>query len=112
MIFELSMKINLLTERILVSNLKVRADFNGLFGDVLCLSHEDFCLAENGAVVNLKNGLKLTAFEIDSDENGQRNDLLAHGVVESSPEWLKCNGSKWILRIDESGVFHESDLQD
>lgn len=90
---------------------KVRADFNGLFGDVLCLSHEDTCLDENGAVFHLREGLMLTAYDEDADENGNRDDLIAIGMVEPAPEWLKCNGSKWVLRIDENGVRHESDLQ-
>ncbi len=91
---------------------KVRADFNGLFGEVLCLSHDDTCLDENGAVFHLREGLMLTAYDEDADENGGRDDLLAHGVVEPAPAWLKCNGSKWVLKIDENGVFHESDLRE
>jgi hypothetical protein len=89
---------------------KVRADFNGLFGDILCLSHEDTCLDEQGAVICLCEGLILTAYDEDADERGNRDDLIAHGRVEPSPSWLRCNGSKWVLRIDENGVRHESDL--
>ena len=90
---------------------KVRADFNGLFGDVLCLSHEDTCVDETGAVLHLREGLTVTAYDEDADENGNRDDLLAHGKVEPAPAWLQCNGSKWVLRIDEHGVNHESDLR-
>ena len=90
---------------------KVRVDFNGLFGDVLCLSHENTCLDENGAVLHLREGLVLTAYDEDADENGNRDDLIATGKVEPAPEWLKCNGSKWVLTIDENGIRHESDLQ-
>ena len=90
---------------------KVRADFNGLFGDILCLSHEDTCLDENGAVFHLREGLTITAYEEDADEQGNRDDLLAHGKVESAPAWLQSHGSKWVLRIDESGVIHESGLR-
>ena len=90
---------------------KVRADFNGLFGDVLCLSHEDACLDEHGGVFALSEGLVLTAYDEDADENGNRDDLIATGKVEPPPEWLKCNGSKWVLRIDENGVIHESELR-
>jgi hypothetical protein len=90
---------------------KVRADFNGLFGDILCLSHEDTCLDENGAVFHLSEGLTLTAYDEDADENGNRDDLLAHGIVESAPAWLQSHSSKWVLRIDECGVHHESDLR-
>jgi hypothetical protein len=91
---------------------KVRADFNGLFGDILCLSHEDTCLDENGVVFHLREGLTLTAYDEDADENGNRDDLIAHGVVESAPDWLQSHGSKWVLRIDENGVLHESDMRE
>ena len=94
-----------------MSNPKVRADFNGLFGDILCLSHEDTCLDENGVVFRLSEGLTLTAYDEDADENGNRDDLLAHGKVESAPAWLQSHGSKWVLRIGEGGVKHESDLR-
>ena len=94
-----------------MSHPKVRADFNGLFGDILCLSHEDTCLDENGAVFHLRGGLTLTAYDEDADESGNRDDLLASGVVEPAPDWLKSHGSKWVLRIDKGGVVHESDVR-
>jgi hypothetical protein len=90
---------------------KLRADFNGLFGDILCLSHEDTCLDDTGVAVRLREGLIVTAFDEDADENGNRDDLIAGGVVEPSPSWVRCNGSRWVLRIDEKGVRHESDLK-
>jgi hypothetical protein len=90
---------------------RVRADFNGLFGDVLCLSHEDTSLDETGAVIRLREGLILTAYDEDADEHGNRDDLIARGRVEPAPAWLRCNGSKWVLMIDENGVRHESDLR-
>jgi hypothetical protein len=91
--------------------IKVRADFNGLFGDILCLSHEDTCIDETGTKVLLSEGQTLTAFDEGADENGNRDDLIASGIVEPSPSWLRCNGSRWVLRIDEHGVRHESDVQ-
>jgi hypothetical protein len=91
---------------------RVRADFNGLFGDLLCLSHGDTCAEKGGGVVQLKEGLILTAYDEDLDENGKHDDLIARGTVEASPEWLRCNGSRWVLRIDKNGVNHESDLQE
>lgn len=90
--------------------IRVRADFNGLFGELLCLSHQDTCVDNTGNFVNLREGMILTAFDEDSDEHGNRDDLIASGTVEPSPKWLRCNGSRWALRIDQSGVRHESDL--
>jgi hypothetical protein len=88
---------------------RLRADFNGVFRDVLCLSHSDECLDESGASVTLKAGMVVTAFDDDVDEAGQRDDLLATGIVEPAPDWLSCRGSRWVLRLDERGVRHESD---
>ena len=94
-----------------MKNLKVHGDFNGIFGDLLCLSHENTCKDEFGNIVVLEAGMNLIAFDEDADENGNRDDLVAGGVVENAPDWLKEHGSKWVLRIDENGVYHESDLK-
>jgi hypothetical protein len=90
---------------------RVRADFNGLFGELLCLSLKDTCEDSDGNLVTLQAGVLLTAFDQDADENGNRDDLIASGVVERSPWRLRCNGSRWVLRIDQNGVRHESDPQ-
>ena len=94
-----------------MSNPKLRADFNGLFGDLLCLSHADSCVDENGETVQLSAGMAVTAFDIDADETGKRDDLIATGIVEKSPEWLSYRGSKWVLRIDSNGVRSESEIK-
>lgn len=79
----------------------VWADFNGLFGSgVLCLSHHDTSKTASGTLVTLQSGMVLTAYMEDGDADGIRDDILASGVVEPSPEWLACRGSRWILRID------------
>ena len=94
----------------MAEEIKVWADFNGVFGELLCLSHKDTALDENEQPVKLSSGMRLTAYMEDEDENGKRDDLLASGTVEPSPEQLRCLGSRWVLRIDSKGVRHESDL--
>jgi hypothetical protein len=94
----------------LLNTPKLRADFNGLFGEWLCLSHTDTCVDETGAVFQLRAGLIVTVFDEDFNENGDRDDLIATGVIEPSPDWLQCRGSKWALKIDENGVGFESDF--
>ena len=89
--------------------LRLRADFNGLFGDVLCLSHADFCVDERGKMVHVSPGMVAIAVEPDPDEDGRPDNLIASGIVEPAPEWLACTGSKWILKIDSNGVRHESE---
>jgi hypothetical protein len=93
--------------------LKVYADFNGLFqgGTMLCLSHSDTCLDESGAIVTLRAGMTIAAFDMDEDERGIRDDLIATGIVQPAPDWLQCRGSRWVLMIDGHGVRHLSDLR-
>ena len=86
------------------------ADFNGYFGEILCLSHSDTCRTEDGEEVELKEGMIVTAYDDDVDENNERDNLIATGVVERSPESLSCRGSVWCLRIDDNGLRNESDL--
>ena len=99
-----------LEPEVAIAQRRLRADFNGLFGDLLCLSHGDSCVDSDGNVVQLSEGLKVTAYDEDLDDQGNRDDLLASGIVESSPAWLSCNGSRWVLRIDGDGVRNESEL--
>lgn len=88
----------------------VKADFNGLFGELLCLSHSDTCVDRAGHKIKLRVGMILTAFEEDEDEKGNRDDILATGTVEPSPPSLQCRGSCWVLVIDENGVRSQSTL--
>jgi hypothetical protein len=90
---------------------KVRADFNGIFGDILCLSHKDTAEDEKGNEISLKEGMYVKAFDLDGDENGNPDDIIAFGIVAPSPEPLRCLGSKWVMRIDPRGILHESDLR-
>ena len=53
----------------------------------------------------------LTAYDEDADANGHRDDLMATGVVEPSPDWLQCRGSKWSLRLDGNRVRSESEIE-
>lgn len=93
-----------------LASMKPWADFNGLFGDILCLSHSDTAPDETGAQVRLVPGMLVTTFDEDLDEQGRRDDLVASGVVIASADWLQCKGSRWALKIDQQGVRHESDI--
>ena len=71
------------------------ADFNGLFGDVLCLSHRGTCIEHTIGPINVREGMHAVACD---------DELVADGKVEQAPEWLRCKGSTWVLRIDQRGV--------
>jgi hypothetical protein len=69
----------------------------------------DVAIDENGHEVKLEAGMVVTAYDEDIDEAGERDDRIATGIVEPAPFWLRCRGSKWVLRYDAMGVRHESD---
>jgi hypothetical protein len=88
---------------------RLQGDFNGVFGELLCLSHGETCRDEAGADVCLSPGMAAIVFENDPDIDGAPDALIATGIVEPAPEWLSCKGSKWVLRINALGVRHLSD---
>ncbi len=90
---------------------KLRADFNGLFGDLLCLSHSDVATDEAGDAAPLQEGMDVVAFEEDV-EDGQPCFLVAKGRVVPSPSSLQHKGSRWCLQIDQKGVRHVPTLDD
>jgi hypothetical protein len=93
-----------------ITPIRMRADFKGLFGELLCLSHSESCPDEFGRPVLLCAGMRLTAYDEDLDDDRNRDDLIASGTVESAPSWLRCKGSRWVLKIDDNGVRHQSEI--
>ena len=92
-------------------SIRLRGDFNGLFGDLLCLSHSDVSTDDTGVAVPLSSGMDVVAFEEDI-EDGQACYLVARGRVVPSPESLQHRGSRWCLLINEQGVRHVPTLDD
>jgi hypothetical protein len=81
----------------------LHAEFNGLFGSVLCLTHRDFCVDEEGREIVLRDGMRVTAFDEDADDQGRPDRLFANGIVTRPPDRLVHKGSRWVLQIDEDG---------
>jgi hypothetical protein len=54
--------------------------------------------------IQLHEGLVLTFYADDADDQGQRDDLLVEGVVSYAPE-ERC----WVAAIDWNAIRHESD---
>ena len=91
--------------------LRLKADFNGLCGDLLCLSHSDCAPDETGREVKLSEGMEVVAFEPDVGDDGVIF-LVARGRVVPSPADLGHLGSVWCLSINENGVRHVPTLDD
>lgn len=88
----------------------LNGDFNGLFGDLLCLSHGDTVTRADGERIAAVSGTSATAWEPDPDQEGRPDALLASGIVVPSPPELQCLGSRWALRMDHDGVRHASSI--
>src|SRR5262245_35206800 len=96
----------------LMSRIRIQGDFNGLFGDLLCLSHSAVARDEHGTDVRFAEGMEVVAFESDVEDDGKPCYLVAVGHVVPSPADLVHQGSRWCLQIDERGVRHVSTLDD
>lgn len=90
----------------------LRADFNGCFGDLLCLSHSDTATGASGSEIELAEGMHVVAFEEDNADDGSPSFLVASGLTVRSPDSLLHAGSRWCLQIDERGVRHVRELAD
>ena len=69
-------------------------------------------LAKNGTLQDLKRngielqeGLALSAYSDDADDEAKRDDLVADGVVRYDPATVR-----WVLEIDWNAIKHESEL--
>ncbi len=91
---------------------RLRGDFNGLFGDLLCISHSDTATDDAGVTVALSEAMEVLAFEEDVDDDGSPAFLVARGLTVRSPDSLQHGGSRWCLRIDRAGVRHVRTLDD
>lgn len=53
--------------------------------------------------VTLQEGMVLQVYSDDMGENGQRDDLVAEGIVRRDD-----THSRWVLELDEASLRHES----
>jgi hypothetical protein len=90
--------------------IKIQADFNGIFGNLLCISHSDTAQDENGAAILLREGQELLAFDTD-EEDGEPCFLVARGRAIRSPVSVP-HDSKWCLQINAQGIRHVKTLAD
>jgi len=91
---------------------RISVDFNEMKeDDLILLSKSDHKKDSQGNVVELKGGMLIQIFEEDYNEFNVRDDLLAGGRVELNtiPEGHFGHFVKWNCRIDELGIYHDSE---
>ena len=85
-------------------------DFNEMLGpDLVLLSAADTKLDLNGSVVSLSNGQEVMVYMDDTDERGNVDNLVAHGVVEQNRSVGWGAHVKWCCRIDGNGIRRQSE---
>ncbi|WP_212005044.1 hypothetical protein [Chitinophaga sp. HK235] len=85
-------------------------DFNEMLEEnLVLLSQTDIKLDSHGNEVLIFEGKPVTVYMDDINEHGDRDNLIASGVVERNNTGLfpVC---KWNCRIDHNGIRRESDI--
>ena len=89
---------------------KIEVDFNELIGNnQILLSQTDFRKDVYGNDISLTEGLEIDIFDVDYDDNNERDDIVASGVVTQCKNPLYKH-VKWCCEIDSNWIRHMSDL--
>jgi len=89
----------------------IYVDFNEMVShDVVALSQTDVRKDVSGRDVHLREGLPISIYMDDIDENGKPDNLVAEGVVVPREKDWRFSVVKWFCKIGPNGIRHESDL--
>ena len=87
---------------------RLYVDFNEMLEENLAmLSQKDSKEDSSGNIIYINEGLKIKIYMDDENEFGQKDNLLAEGIVEKN-NYTLCPHVKWNCRIDENGIYNES----
>lgn len=92
---------------------RIYVDFNEMVDDnTVLLSKEDTKVDSEENTITFYEGMPVSIYTDDEDENGEKDNLIAEGVaiqldLSDYPGWQHV---KWCCRIDEKGIMHESEL--
>lgn len=88
---------------------RLYVDFNEMIeDDLVLLSRTDIKLDSNGNSIELKEGLKVKIYSDDLNSCNEKDNLIADGVVELNTHGGWATDVKWNCRINESGIYNES----
>jgi len=89
---------------------RLYVDFNEMLEEnLVMLSQNDFTNDSAGNEIKLFDGLEVKIYMKDYNEFNERDDLFAEGKVERN-NYEFCSIVKWNCRINEKGIYNESDL--
>lgn len=86
-------------------------DFNELLEPTLVLlSKEDTKVDSLGSEISLREGLEISVYDDDTNDQGKPDNLVASGVVERNRTTGWGSHVKWCCRIDNMGIRPESEI--
>lgn len=91
---------------------RLYVDFNEMLdANLVLLSKCDFKTDSDGQKIWLHDGLKVYLYMEDINDNGEKDNLIAEGVVVKNHHegWGKT--AKWCCLINNNGIRHEKDAK-
>ena len=82
-------------------------DVNNL---LLLLSKEDSKQDSEGNIIYFYEGMSISVYMDDIDENGKKDNILAEGIVELNTHSGWSSHVKWCCRIDKNSICYESEV--
>lgn len=94
---------------------RIYIDFNeAVSKDVFLLSKDDTKYDSFGNLVTFYEGMSISIYSDDADDDGRTNNLIAVAIVIKvdlsvyCPNWRDV---RWCCRVDMNSLKHESDLK-
>jgi hypothetical protein len=94
-----------------MDKVRIYVDFNNMFADnTVVLSNDDTKKDSEGNIITFYDGMPVSIYSDDVDvENNLPDNLIAEGIA------IKYDSKyhphvKWICKIDNNGIRHESDI--
>jgi len=89
---------------------RIFVDFNEMPSEhEVLLSQDDSKTDSSGKVVLFIEGMRLAVYMDDRDADGKPDNLIAEGVALRNYHGNWTVAGRWLLRIDERGIRHESE---
>ena len=91
---------------------RIYVDFNNVVDKhIVLLSREDFAIDSNGDKIELYDGQLVHIYEDDRNDLGERDDLVAEGIVErKSNSATYATTYQWLCRIVPDSIMNQSEL--
>ena len=88
---------------------RIYVDFNEMVGENLVhLSETDIKTDSKGNNIELKKGMKIKIYADDLSSCGDKDNLIADGIVEVNTNSGWEQDIKWNCRINKAGIYNES----